>query len=334
MQTPCWIILAPGTVKKLEPVVMQYARRDPDDDDCPWEMVDGERGYVAIIEEEPGSEGYHDEPLAKVLSKTSKRQTYLLTTNYHNDLTQTVEVFANGEKQGEVTALVEDALVTLGFRFDWMDRGEKVVLRREPRMVSEKPGEPTIWMWSVSQWEQMIRRGGDWYMLLDGVGAGVIDEILAVCAHDVARVRLLGVTLLEHVHYYNFKSEQRLERVFEVLDKLTSDRSRKVRAAAVYVRDDLVDSGDSDAVREEFPWLVNYYEPNVPRALALLDEDRPTVHRYVYNWFSGGIMNRAVLPEAAVAKLTQLATTSGRARELLDQMAQRRAAVAARGATA
>ncbi len=76
-------------------------------------------------------------------------------------------------------------------------------------------------------------------------------------------------------------------------------------------------------MRAEFPWLLNYYEWYLKEALALLDEDRPVVHRHIYRWLDRGIMNAEGLPEAAVAKLTELAKTRPEARALLDKLARR-----------
>ncbi len=321
MERPCWILLAPGNAKQLEPTILKVAEQDPEDG-CPWELVDGEKGYVAIIEEEPGSEGCNDAELARALTKKTKKRAYLITTNDNSDLLATIDVFANGKWEGRLKAGEDDALATLGFRFDWMDGGKKVALRLEPPMVTEKAGEAMIWDWSVSQWQQMVRQDGDWYALLDGVGRKTIDQILAICADDDAKVRLLAVTMLERVSYYDLKNEKRLKRALAVLDKLAGDRSKKVSAVAIGVREDLVRSGESEAVRAEFPWLLNYDETHVKEALALLDEDRPLVHRYIYHWFDHGIMNREKLPKAAVAKLKQLAKTNRQAKALLKELAR------------
>jgi hypothetical protein len=54
--------------------------------------------------------------------------------------------------------------------------------------------------------------------------------------------------------------------------------------------------------------------------LTLLDEDRPIVHRYVYQWFSQGAWNTKRLPTAAVEKLKKLAKTSPEAKAILDEL--------------
>jgi len=44
-----------GTSKWFESAIATVARLD--DDDLPWALVDGTKGYVAIVQEEPGSQG-------------------------------------------------------------------------------------------------------------------------------------------------------------------------------------------------------------------------------------------------------------------------------------
>jgi hypothetical protein len=318
VRRPSWILLAAGTVKRLEPVIMKLSRLDPEDG-CPWELVAGDGGYVAIIEDEPGSQGGGDN-LAKALSKTTKKRAYVVTID-DDEAPSRVEAFDGGKLKGEVKAGPRDVLATLGFSFDWMDGGKKVALRLEAPMVRAKPREPMIWNWSVSQWQQMMRKGGNWYMLLEGVGPKTIDQILAICEHEDAEVRFLAATMLRHVGYYGLNMEQRLPQGLAALEKLGNDRSKKVSALAIKTRDDIIERGEYEAVRARLPWILNYNEQYLPKALALLDEDRPTVHRYIYGWLSQGIWNKKSLPKPAVTKLKQLAKTTPRAKELLDELA-------------
>ncbi len=329
MDLPYWIVLAPGSVKRLEPTILKVTRQDPEDD-RPWALFDGDKGYVAIIDEEPGSERVDASALAMALSKTSKRRTYLVTTNVDNDLYPSIKVLAQGQWKGELKASVEDTLVTLGFRFDWLDGGEKVALRLEAPLAAAKADEAMISLWSVSQWLQMMRRGNDWHILLDGVGAESIDDILDLCTDDDAKVRLLGATMLDHVGHYTLNAAERLAPALATLETLAGDRSKKVRAAAIEARDGIVASGEAVAAKAEFPWLLNYYERYVNEALALLDEERPVIHRHIYYWFNQGILNNRALPEVAVAKLTLLAKTDPRAEALLVELARVRSSRPAR----
>src|SRR5262249_22486480 len=63
---------------------------------------------------------------------------------------------------------------------------------------------------------------------------------------------------------------------------------------------------------------LNYDERHLAEALAILDDDRPIVHRYIYGWLEQGAWNNKRLPEQAVAKLKQLAKTDPRAKAVLD----------------
>lgn len=309
---PCWIVVAPGTAKKLESTIRHLAP-DPDE---PWEVVDG-KGHVAIIETEPGSEGANDDALAKALTAKVKKPAYVL---WLDDEMPRVQAFEGGEPKGEVNASPDDVLFTLGFRFDWMRRGEKVTLRVEPPLAKVKQGEAMIWQWSVSQWQQMMRRGGDWHILLDGAGPATIDQVCAICDDASVDVRLLGATMLSHIGYYSLASSDRLEQGLATLATLAQDRSTKVRDVAIEARATIVERGEYESVREQFPWLLNYDEQYVTEALTLLDEDRPLVHRYIYPWFSQGAWNNNGLPKAVVAKLKTLAKTVPEAKALIDEL--------------
>jgi hypothetical protein len=211
-------------------------------------------------------------------------------------------------------------LVTLGFRFDWMSGGKKVALRVEAPMVNAKVGEAMIWHWSVSQWQQMRRKGDDWHILLDFVGPEIIDEVIAICGDPDAEVRFLGATMLRHVGYYGLNIAKRLAAALATLDKLAVDRSKKVSAIAIEARDHLVERGEYEGVRAKFPWILNYDEKFLKRALTLLGENRPIVHRYIYGWIKRGTWNNKALPKFAVAKLRQLAKNNPRVRALLDEL--------------
>lgn len=278
MRRPDWIVLAPGTLKRLEPAILRVSGDDPEDG-CPWELAEG-KGYVAIIEHEPGSKGGRDDDLAKALSKTAKKPVYVLWID-DDEGPSRVYAWEAGKSRGEVKAGVSDTLVTLGFKLPWMSRGKKVALRVEAPMVKAKAGEAMVSHWSVSQWQQMMRKGGDWYMLLDGASATSIDQILALCDDPDAEVRFLPATMLRHVGYYGLTMEKRLKPGLAALEKLATDRSKKVSALAIETREGFIERGEYEGARREFPWLLNYDEKYLAKALALFDEDRQIVHRYL-----------------------------------------------------
>jgi hypothetical protein len=103
---PCWIVLAPGRLKLLEPIILKVAKRHREDG-CPWVLVEGSRGYVAIIEEEPGSHGVKDEALAKALSKTTKKLAFIVTLDDDYSPSR-VDAFARGKSKGKVKATASD----------------------------------------------------------------------------------------------------------------------------------------------------------------------------------------------------------------------------------
>ena len=157
-------------------------------------------------------------------------------------------------------------------------------------------------------------------MLLEGVGPQTIDQIVAICADPDAEVRRLAATMLHHVGYYGLTMANRLTQGLAALDALADDRSKNVSTVAVETRDRIVDRGEYEGVRAELPWILNYDETYLSEALALLDQDRPTVHRYVYDWLDQGAWNNKRLPRAAIAKLKKLAKTNRRAKSVLDEL--------------
>ena len=300
---PCWVVLAAGKRTKLDREILRVYGRDLDEEPCRWEIVQGEGDYLAVIEYEPGSQCAGDDALAAALSKRAKQPVYVL---WLDPEMPRVQAFQQGKYAGEVRAWPDDVAAHLGCTFPHMDAG----CRLGPSdleidaPVRAKAGELTVAGWTVKQWQQMMR-DIEWSVMLDGAGDKSVDEVVAALEHADPEVRALACKLTDAlgVTGLGLRAELGLERLRQLA---TADPDKGVRVLAKQAGDDLAAAILREAVRAEFPWIVNFNSASFPQALAALDDERRPVRLEVYSWWSNAWEVPADMRAKVKEKLSQI----------------------------
>lgn len=237
---PSWIVLAPGTRASLEPaIVRQFGAGE--DEPCRWEIVEGNAGYVAVVEWEPGSECAGDDDLAMALSRGAQKPAYVLWADV--DLPR-VQAFVDGAYVGDVKAWPDRVAGHLGCRVRGLDEeeadGELLVDLTPVMFPTRQPGERTIAGWTLAQLTHMIESGSDWHVMLEGSGEENAGQAIAALDDPDAAVRKIACELVYGLGVFELgrRAAEAVERLF-VLS--CDDPDEGVRAAAQEAHEELAD---------------------------------------------------------------------------------------------
>lgn len=275
---PCWVVLAPVRAGIENKVRRAY---DGDEDKFAWEIRKGTAGYIAIIEYRPGYQGGGDEPLAKSLSRGATKPTYLM---WFDDDAPRVMAFAKGTYVGNVSAWPDDVARQLGCTFPQRLTGRGQVDLTPRKIPEAQRGERKLVGYTTAQWKHLIQYEENWSALPDAATERDALAVLRATSHKDPSTRAIACRLAEVISIYGFGAYA--PAAVERLRALEStDSVEEVRLAARAAASALSCALEQHRIQVEFPWISNFDEQALPKALATLDDEREAVRLHTYTWW-------------------------------------------------
>jgi hypothetical protein len=146
----------------------------------------------------------------------------------------------------------------------------------------------------------------DWTERLEGASEEHIREAIAALGNDDAGVRALACNLVYAIGVPAL-GEHAPGAVERLAALASSDGNARVRNRARIVHEGMAGELERASIRTEFPWLAEFAEDALPKAVAALDDTRESVRLQVYMWWCNAGTIPAAIRKSAADKLGALA---------------------------
>lgn len=156
----------------------------------------------------------------------------------------------------------------------------------------------TIAGFTVAEWKKHMDTDEDWTERLEHANDTSVREVVGALDHEDVEVRGLACNMV-----YAIGIEALGTHAQATVDKLAAlaerDSKPKIRNRARVVHEGLAGELERATIRRDLPWLAEYSEAAVPKAVAAIDDARAPVRLQVYLWLA----NAGAIPADARATL-------------------------------